>query len=56
MLGFTATDKDLATIRLGGEYKIKNDQLIVGNNSNPLPKNWRDRSEKYDKAYEIFGK
>ena len=54
--GFTATDKDLATIRLGGEYKIKNDQLIVGNNSNPLPKNWRDRSEKYDKAYEIFGK
>ena len=54
--GFTATDKDLATIRLGGEYKIKNDQLIVGNNSNPLPKNWWDRSEKYDKAYEIFGK
>lgn len=46
----------LQQIRLGGEYKIKNDQLIVGNNSNPLPKNWRDRSEKYDKAYEIFGK
>ena len=47
---------DLEIIRNGGEYEIKEGRLIVGNHSNPLPKNWEDRSEKYKKAYDVFGK
>ena len=34
-------------------YEIKEGRLIVGNHSNPLPKNWEDRSEKYKKAYDV---
>ena len=37
-------------------YYIIRGRLIVGNHSNPLPKNWEDRSEKYKKAYDVFGK
>ena len=54
--GFTANSDDLEIIRNGGEYEIKEGRLIVGNHSNPLPKNWEDRSEKYKKAYDVFGK
>ena len=41
--GFTANSDDLEIIRNGGEYEIKEGRLIVGNHSNPLPKNWEDR-------------
>lgn len=54
--GFTARNKDLEIIREGGKYEIKNRRLIVEKHSNPLPENWEDRREKYNKAYEIFGK
>ncbi|MDE6517602.1 MAG: hypothetical protein K2L18_07125, partial [Acetatifactor sp.] len=53
---YTANDADLASIREGGEYEIKDGKLIVNNHSYALPENWEDRSEKYKKAYEIFGK
>lgn len=54
--GYTASNEDLEIIRNGGEYEIKDGRLIVGKSGNPLPKNREDRSEKYKKAYEIFGK
>lgn len=53
---YTANDADLASIREGGEYEIKDGKLIVNNHVYPLPENWEDRSEKYKKAYVIFGK
>ncbi len=50
--GFTANSDDLEIIRNGGEYEIKEGRLIVGNHSNPLPKNWEDRSDEYYGAAE----
>ena len=53
--GFTANSDDLEIIRNGGEYEIKEGRLIVVITVTRCLRTGRTGSEKYKKAYDVFG-